>query len=52
MSMASLEPCDDRDIVRLSETDVKQYEILFSNTVVQYRHLQINEGIGEGIYTV
>ena len=43
---------DEEEVVRLSAAEVKKYEARFSQSVVRFSNLQINECIGKGICTL
>ena len=39
---------EEEDIVKLSAAEVKKYEAQFSQSVVRFSNLQLNECIGKG----
>ena len=42
---------EEEEVVRLSAAEVKKYEARFSQSVVRFSNLQINECIGKGTTT-
>ena len=42
---------EEEEVVRLSAAEVKKYEAQFSQSVVRFPSLQINECIGKGTIT-
>ena len=43
---------EEEEVVRLSAAEVKKYETRFTQSVVRFSSLQINESIGKGIVAV
>ena len=42
---------EEEEVVKLSAADIKKYEAKFSQTVVKFSNLQINETVGEGMFS-